>query len=109
VCSENAGHATPHGKHCKHFTKAQITDAVFADRIRRDLPIGDAVYPPLHAIGCTRTPSGEACSQETGGPASLDFNFIGKGARGAFERSTSSPSRTRSLDEWRMSKRRFGQ
>jgi hypothetical protein len=74
LCDENSGNATPHGKHCNHYTKTEITDAVFADRIKQS----ETSFFGMHS--CSRTRGLETCTLETGGPSLLDFVFIGQGA-----------------------------
>jgi hypothetical protein len=80
VCQEQSGNARPHGKHCTHYTRAQLTDAVFAtlgiafSGERDDEPEYHAVQP------CSRSGHSELCAQGTGGPANLEFVFTGSGA-----------------------------
>lgn len=81
VCEESSGNALPHGKRCKHYTKAHITDAFFADELKKKLMMGDPSDTPMPGVKrCKPARGGELCAQETGGPADLEFLFDGKGS-----------------------------
>jgi len=80
ICQERSGHATAHGKQCKHYTRAQLTDAELAtlgitfSGERDGEPEYNAVQP------CSRTGHWEVCAQGTGGPENIEFFFTGSGA-----------------------------
>jgi hypothetical protein len=84
VCEKRSGHATPHGKHCTHSARQNVT----ADVIRSHLgglefTLGDDESIGLNGELCARTREGdsELCSRGTGGPANVELRFTGVGAK----------------------------
>lgn len=95
VCDEFTGNALPHGKKCKHYTRAQVTGEVFASTgISRDRSIegqnGDPVFYGLQPCSPIVAGSRQLCVQGTGGPANLELWFTGTGAQRRLREVTSS-------------------